>query len=159
MTISSGLLASLLFPHLSSSLTDSLPSLNLLCHSRTNARFMQDAPKPIWSIPFVSEAFFPSLKQNCIAYRSSKVSWRPYCIFEIYQLWQSGFSKVYSNCCCSCWFEREIIKFDQSPHKMYSNKIVNFQESVTIFNACTNKNNGNLLNSPLINISQLFTLS
>ena len=34
--------------------------------------------------------FFPSLKQNFIAYRSSKVSSRPDCIFEIHQLWQSG---------------------------------------------------------------------
>ena len=75
---------------------------------------------------------FPSLKQNLIAYRSSKVSdW----IFEIHQLWQSGFSRVYSNCCCSCWFEAEIIKFGQSSHKMYSNNIVNFLESATISNA------------------------
>ena len=35
---------------------------------------MQDAPKAVWSIPLVSVAFFPSLKQNFIAYRSSKVS-------------------------------------------------------------------------------------
>ena len=34
---------------------------------------MQDAPKAVWSIPYVSVAFFPSLKQNSIAYRSSKV--------------------------------------------------------------------------------------
>ena len=53
---------------------------------------------------------FPSLKQNFIAYYSSKVSSRPDCIFEIHQLWQSGFSRVYSNCCCSCSFEPEIIK-------------------------------------------------
>ena len=34
---------------------------------------MQDAPKAVWSIPYVvSVAFFPSLKQNFIAYRSSK---------------------------------------------------------------------------------------
>ena len=46
---------------------------------------------------------FTSLKQNFIAYRSSKVS------------------RVYSNCCCSCWFESEIIKIGQSSHKMYSN--------------------------------------
>ena len=114
--INSGVLISLL---LSSSLTDSLPSLNLLCHSKTDARFMQDAPKAVWSIPYVSLAFFASLKQNFIAYRSSKVS---DCIFE--QLWQSGFSRVYSNCCCSCWFEPEIIKIGQSSHKMYSNNIV-----------------------------------
>ena len=35
---------------------------------------MQDAPKAVWSIPWVSVAFFPSLKHNFIAYRSSKVS-------------------------------------------------------------------------------------
>ena len=33
---------------------------------------------------------FPSLKQNFIAYLSSKVFSRPDCIFEIHQLWQSG---------------------------------------------------------------------
>ena len=120
-------------------LTDSLPSLNLLCHSKTNARFMQDAPKAVWNILYVSAAFFPNLKQNFIAYHSSKVSSRPDCIFEIYQLWQLGFSRVYSNCCCSCSFKREIIKTGQSSHKMYSNNIVNFQESTTILNTCTKK--------------------
>ena len=82
---------------------------------------MQDVPKAVWSI-------FPCLKQNCIAYRSSKVS--DY-IFEIHQLWQSGFSSVYSNSCCRRSFEREIKKTGQSSHKMYSNNIVNFQESTT----------------------------
>ena len=53
-----GVLTSLLLPHFSSSLTDSLPSLNLLCHSKTDARFMQDAPKAVWSIPYVSVVFF-----------------------------------------------------------------------------------------------------
>ena len=111
--INSGLLTSLLLPTLSSSLTDSLPSLKLLCHSKTDTRFMQDGLKVVWSIAYVSVVFFPSLKQNFIAYRSSKVSWRPDCIFEIHQLWQSGFSRVYSNCCCSCSFEAEIIKIGQ----------------------------------------------
>ena len=87
---------------------------------------MQDSPKAVRSIPYVSLAFLPSLKQNFIAYRSSKVSWRPDCIFEIHQLWQSGFSRVYSNCCCSCWFEPEIINICQSSHKMCSNNILNF---------------------------------
>ena len=118
--------------------TPCLP-LNLLCHSKTHAWFMQDNPKAVWSIPYVSVAFFPSLKQNFIAYRSSKVSWRPDCIFEIHQLWQSGFSRVYSNCCCSCSFEREIIKISQSSHKMYSNNMVNSQESTTILNAHTKR--------------------
>ena len=89
------------------------------------------------SIRFCS--IFPTLKQHFIAYRSSKVSWRPDCIFEIHQLWQSDFSRVYSNCCCSCSFEPEIIKSCLFFHKMYSNNILNFQESTTILNACTKK--------------------
>ena len=80
-------------------------------------------------------AFFPSLKHNFIAYCSSKVSSHPDCLSEIYQLCQSGFSRVYSNCCCSCSFKAEIIKIGQSSHKMYSNNILNFQESTTILNA------------------------
>ena len=112
---------------------------------------MQDAPKAVWSIPYVSVAFFPSLKQNFIAYRSSKVSSRPDYIFEFHQLWQSGFSGVYSSSCCSYSFETEIIKISQSSHNMYSNKILNFQESTTILNACTKKD-GNLLNAPRTHI-------
>ena len=135
--ISSGVLTFLLLLHLSSSLTDSLPSLNLLCYSKTDARFMQDASKAVWSIPYVSEAFFSSLKQNFLAYRSSKMSSRPDCIFEIHQLWQSGFSRVYSNSCCSCSFKPEIIKIGQSSHKMYN--MLNFQESI--------KKSGNFLNA------------
>ena len=88
---------------------------------------MQDALKAVWNIPYVSVAFFPSLKHNFIAYRSSKVSSRPDFIFEIHQLWQSGFSRVYSNCCCRCSFECEIIKIGLSSHKMYNNNIPNFQ--------------------------------
>ena len=83
--------------------------------------------------------FFPSLKQNFIAYRSSKVSSRPDWIFEIHQQWQSGFSRVYSNCCYSSSFEAEIIKIDQSSHKMYNNNILNFQESTTILDGHTEK--------------------
>ena len=59
--------------------------------------------------------------------------------FEIHLLWQSGFSRVYSNYCCSCSFEAEIIKIAQSSHKMYSNNVVKFQESTTILNAHTKK--------------------
>ena len=92
-------------------------------------------------------AFFPSLKQNFIAYHSSKVSLHPDCIFGIHQLWQSGFSWANSNSCCGCSFEPEIVKIGQSSHKIYSNNILNFQESTTILNACTKKS-GNLLNAP-----------
>ena len=90
--------------------------------------------------------FFPSLKQNFIAYRSSNVS---DCIFEIHQLWQSSFCWVYSNCCCSCSFKPEIIKIGQLSHKMYSNNIVNFQDSTIILNAHTKKS-GNLSYTPCI---------
>ena len=51
---------------------------------------MQDSQKAVWSIPYVSVAFFSSLKQNFIACRFSKVSSRPDCIIEIHQLWQVG---------------------------------------------------------------------
>ena len=90
-----------------------------------------------------SEAFirfcgiFPSLKQNFIACRYSEVSSCPDCIFEIHLLWQSGFSRVYSNCCCSRSLEPEILKIGQSSHKMYSNNRLNFEETTTILNACT----------------------
>ena len=47
---------------------------------------MQGGPKAVWSSPYASVAFFPSLKHNFIAYRSSKVFSRPDCIFEIHQL-------------------------------------------------------------------------
>ena len=66
---------------------------------------MQDGWKAVLSIPYVFVLFFPSLEQNFIAYRSSKES---DVIFEIHLLWQSGFSGVYSNCCCGYLFEPEI---------------------------------------------------
>ena len=69
--INASVLTSLLLSYLSSSLTDSLPSLNLLCHSKDwcsiHTRWLK-------SSPYVSVAFFPSLKHNFIAYRSSKES-------------------------------------------------------------------------------------
>ena len=143
--INSGILTSLLLPHFSSSLTHSLPSLN------TIQKLMLDSCKMLQKQSEVFHTFlwhfFPRLKHNFIAYRSSKVSSRPDCIYEINQLWQSGFSRVYSNCCCSCSFEPEIIKIGQSSHKMYSNNILNFQESTSILNTCTKKSE-NILKAP-----------
>ena len=81
--------------------------------------------------------FFQVLKQIFIAYHYFKVSSRPGSIFEIHQLWQFGFSRVYSNSCCSCSFEPEIIGIGQSSHTMYSNNLVNFKESTAILNAHT----------------------
>ena len=108
---------------------------------------MQDGRKAVRSILYVSVAFLPSLKQNFIAYRSFKVSSRPDCIIEINQLWQSVFSRVYSNYSCRCSFKPEIIKIGQSSHKMFSNNILNSQESTTILNACIKKY-GNLSYAP-----------
>ena len=65
----------------------------------------------------------------------------PDCIFEVHQLWQSGFSKVYSNCCCSCSFEPGIIEIGLSSHKMYSNNILSFK-------CVYQKKSGNLLKAP-----------
>ena len=55
---------------------------------------------------------------------------------------------MYSNCCCSCSFEPEIIELSQSFNKMYSNNILNFQEPTTILNAHTKKKSGNLSYGP-----------
>ena len=79
---------------------------------------------------------FSKFKTECCCL---SLFWSPDCIFKINQLWQSGFSRVYSNSCCSSSFEPEIIEISQSSHKMSSNKILNYQESVTILNACTKK--------------------
>ena len=91
--------------------------------------------------------FFSNLKHNFITYRSSKVSSRPDFIFEIHQLWQSGFSRVYSNSFCSSSFEAEITKIGQSSHMIYSNNILNVQESTTILKACR-KSVVTFLNTP-----------
>ena len=93
---------------------------------------MQDGRKAVWRISYISVEFFPISKYNFIAYRSSKVSSHPDCIFEIHQLWQSGFISAYSNSRCSCSFEPEINKISQSSQKMYNNNILDFQESTTI---------------------------
>ena len=121
----------LIIPHRFPAFLESLMPLKNWCpiHAR----------KAFWSIPCFSVAFFPSLKHNLIVYRSSKVSPRPDCIFENHQLWQSGFSWVHSNSCCSWSFEPEFVTFGQSSYQMYSNKILNFQNSTTIRNACTKK--------------------
>ena len=82
-----------------------LPALSLIqlknwcsIHSRWSISSLK------YSVRF--RGIFPSLKQNFNAYRSSNVSSSPDYIFEIHQLWQSSFSRVYSNSCCSCSFER-----------------------------------------------------
>ena len=129
---------SLIIPHRHPAFLESLMPLKNCCsiQARRSKRGLKH------SIRFCG--IFPSLKYNFITYRSSS---RPNCIFEIHQLWQSGFSRVYSDSCCSYSVEPELIKIGQSSHKMYSNKILNFQESTTNLNACTKKS-GNLLKAP-----------
>ena len=84
----------LVIPHKLPAFPESLMPLKNWCsiHARCSKSSLKH------SIHFCD--IFPSLKQNLIAYRSSKVFSRPDCIFEIHQLWQSGFSRVYFNCCC-----------------------------------------------------------
>ena len=53
---------------------------------------------------------------------------------------------MYSNSCCSYSFKPEIL-ISQSSHKMYSNNILNFQESTTMLNACSKKAR-NLMKDP-----------
>ena len=120
-----------IIPHRLPAFLESLMPLKNWCS--IHARWSKSSLKN--SIRFCG--IFSSLKQNFIAYRSSKVSSRPVCNFEIYQLWQSGFSRVYSNFCCICSFEPKIIKLGLSSHNLYSNNLLNFQESTTILNACT----------------------
>ena len=120
----------LIMPHRSPAFLESVMPLKNWCSIHTRC----SKSNLMHSICFCG--IFPSLKGNFIAYRSSNVS---DCIFEIHQLWQSGFSRVYSNCCSSCSFEAEIINMGQSSHKMYSNKLLNFQVSTTILNASMKK--------------------
>ena len=110
--------------------------------SYATQKLMLDSCKIFEKLSEVFNTFlwiFSSLKQNFIVYRSFKVSLRPDCIFEFHQLWKSGFSGLYSNSCCSRSFAPEIINIGQSSHKMYSNNILNFQESTSILNAWTKK--------------------
>ena len=117
----------LIIPHKLAAFLESLMLLKNWCS--IHARWSKSSLKH--SISFCG--IFPSLKQNFITYRSSKVSSRSDWIFEIHQLWQSGFSRLYSNSCCSCWFKPGIIKIGQLSHKMYSNNILNFQVYLPIF--------------------------
>ena len=141
----------LIIPHRLSAYLESLMPLKNWCS--INARWSKSCLKH--SIRFCG--IFPSWKQNFIAYNSSS---RPDLIFEIHQLLKSGFSRVYSNSCCSCSFEPEIIKIGQSSHKMYSNNLLNFQEFTTILNAYTKKV-WKLIECPtyLFNINYLFAHS
>ena len=122
---------SLINPHRLPTFLESLMPLKNWCsiHARCSKSSLKH------SIRFCG--IFSSLKQNFTAYRSSKMSLRPDCIFEIHQLWQPGFWRMYSSFYCSSSFKPEIMKIGQSSHKMYSNNILNFQESTTILNACS----------------------
>ena len=119
----------LIIPHILPAFLESLMPLKNWCS--IHARCSKSSLK--YSIRFYG--IFSKLK----TYRFSKFSSRPDCIFEIHELWQSGFSRVFSNCCCSCSFEPEIMKVGQSSYKMYNNNILHFQGSTTILNACTKK--------------------
>ena len=92
----------LIIPHRLSAFLESLMPLKNWCS--IHARWSKSSLKH--SIRFCGIFSKFQTEFYCI-YHSSKVS---DCIFEIHQLWQSGFSWVYSNCCCSSSLEAEIIK-------------------------------------------------
>ena len=97
-----------------------------------------NATDPIWRVLASSTWIFSrtTLKPQHSNPNPNPLANKLWCIFEIHQLWQSGFSRVYSNSWCNCSFESEIIKIGLSSHKMYNYNILNFQESTTILNAC-----------------------
>ena len=97
---------------------------------------MQDAPKAMWSIPYVSVAFFQVYNRILLRIVLPHLL---IVFFYIHQLWKSGFNRVYSNSFCSCFFESETIKIGESLHKMYGSNMLSFQESTTILNICTKK--------------------
>ena len=74
----------LIIPHRLPAFLESLMPLKSWCS--IHARWSKSSLKH--SICFCG-SIFPSLKQNFIACRSSKLSSCPDCIFEIHQLWQS----------------------------------------------------------------------
>ena len=113
----------LIIPHRHPAYLESLMPLKNWCS--IHARWLKSSLKH--SIRFCG--IFSKFKTEFIAYRFSKVSSRPDCIYEIHQLCQWGLSRVYSNSCFNCSFEPEIIKIGLSSHKMYSNNILNFKES------------------------------
>ena len=80
-----------------------------------------------------SEAFhtflWHFLKHNFIAYRSSKVH-------IAFLKFTSCDNQVLIGC-IPIAAVAVLLKIGRSSHKMYSNNIVNFQESTTILNACT----------------------
>ena len=68
-SIHSGVLTSILLPHFSSSLTDSLRSLNLLRHSKTDTRFMQDDRKQSEAFHTFLQRFYKFKKEfYCISF-------------------------------------------------------------------------------------------
>ena len=109
----------LIIPHRLRAFLESLMPLKSWCS--IHARCTKSSLK--YSIRFCG--IFSKFKTEiyCISFFWSVT--RPDCIFEIHQLWQSGFSRVYSNCCGSCSFEPEIMKISQSSDKIYSNNILN----------------------------------
>ena len=120
----------LIIPHRLPAFLESLMPLKNWCsiHARCSKSSLKH------SIHFCG--IFFKFKTQFYAYCSSKVL---DCIFEIHQLWQSSFSRMYSYCCCCCSFEPEIIRISQSSHKICSNNVVNFQASMIILNAHTKK--------------------
>ena len=97
---------------------------------------MHDAPKAVWSIPYVSVIFFQVW--NIILLHIVLLKCPPVQI--AFLKFTSYDNQAFVGCipiAAVAFFEAEIIKICRSSHKMYSNNIVNFQESTTILNVYT----------------------
>ena len=65
---------------------------------------MQDGRKAVWSIPYVSVAFFSKFKAECYCKSFFEIAFLKFTSSD-----NLGFSRVYSNFCSSGSFEPEII--------------------------------------------------
>ena len=128
--INSGVMTSLLLPHLSSSLTDSLSSWI----SYATQKLMLDSCKMVEK---QSEAFirfcgiFSKFKKEFyyISFSHVQMSFFKFTSGENQAL--VGYIPIPA---VFVHFEPEILNIGQSSHKMYSNEILNFQVSTTILN-------------------------
>ena len=110
-------------------------------------RYLANQP---WCSDFLTPPTPHIIPHRLPAFLESLMSFKNWCSILLYIILlkcphlQIAFLKFTScdnsNSCCSCSFEPEIIKIGLSSHKMYSNNIVNFQESTTNLNACTKRN-------------------
>ena len=129
-------------------------SNGISCWTPLKPQHSNPSPNPLanqhWCIDFLTPPTPLIIPHWLPAFLESLMSLKNWCSIHArwskssLKLWQPGFSGVYSNCCCSCSFEPEIRKNSLSSHNIYSNNILNFQESTPSLNAHIKKKSGKL---------------